>query len=267
MSDLYPGASRFPQAVAVIGQYMSELADAKISSIRDAHVQTDLPLTGQTVIESISALRTSLEEVISARRISWQGYLRLLQGRPEDVAGGSESAMVEAIHDLEQQASRLCEKAESKLDVMLQSDLAARERNKTTEVKSPKMPRMAAVLRILIASPSDVLEERRRLTEVVHDWNATNSAATGIVLQPVKWETHAYPASGDRPQGIINKQIVDDCDIVIGVFWSRLGTATGMAPSGTAEEIERLRAGGRMFFFTFLPRRCPKTTIEINGTC
>jgi hypothetical protein len=80
--------------------------------------------------------------------------------------------------------------------------------------------------------------------------------AEGIVLIPVRWETNAYPASGDYPQNLINKQIVDDCDILMGVFWSKLGTPTPVAPSGTAEEIERLRSRGRdilLYFSTASP--------------
>jgi hypothetical protein len=34
----------------------------------------------------------------------------------------------------------------------------------------------------------------------VNDWNAQHAAAEGIVLLPVKWETHARPQSGTRPQ-------------------------------------------------------------------
>jgi hypothetical protein len=114
---------------------------------------------------------------------------------------------------------------------------------------------MATVLRVLIASPSDVAEEREVLTNVVLDWDAAHSKAERIVLMPVKWETHAHPASGDYPQGIINKQIVDDCDILIGAFWSRLGTATPVAASGTAEEIERLRSKGKnvLLYFSTAP--------------
>ena len=44
---------------------------------------------------------------------------------------------------------------------------------------------------------------------------------------------------GDRPQAIINYQLVKDCDLLVGVFWTRIGTKTGVAISGTAEEIEQ----------------------------
>jgi hypothetical protein len=46
---------------------------------------------------------------------------------------------------------------------------------------------------------------------------------------------------GERPQAIINRQLVDDADLLFAVFSTRLGSPTGVAESGTAEEIERLR--------------------------
>lgn len=97
----------------------------------------------------------------------------------------------------------------------------------------------AKILRVLIASPSDVGEERNVIPEIINDWNAINSAISKVVLMPIKWETHSAPLMGDRPQAIINKQLVKDCDVLIGVFWTRVGTNTGVAISGTAEEIEQ----------------------------
>jgi hypothetical protein len=43
--------------------------------------------------------------------------------------------------------------------------------------------------RVLIASPSDLGEERQAATEAVNDWNAQHAAAEAVVLLPVKWET------------------------------------------------------------------------------
>lgn len=100
------------------------------------------------------------------------------------------------------------------------------------------MTYQATVYRVLIASPSDVQEERARIPEIIHAWNSVHSAHLGVVLLPVKWETHAVPRMGGRPQGIINEQLVNNCDILIGSFWTRLGTHTGKAESGTVEEIE-----------------------------
>ncbi len=97
----------------------------------------------------------------------------------------------------------------------------------------------ATTYRVLIASPSDLTEEREAATMAINDWNAQHAAAEGIVLLPVKWETHARPESGVRPQGAINAQIVQTCDILIGMFWTKLGTGAGVAESGTVEEINQ----------------------------
>ncbi len=97
----------------------------------------------------------------------------------------------------------------------------------------------AAVYRLFIASPTDVALERRVVLEVIYDWNAVHSADLGVVILPVMWETHAIPEMGDRPQAIINRQLVETCDVLVGVFWTRIGSETGVAESGTVEEIRQ----------------------------
>ncbi|WP_282799610.1 hypothetical protein [Bombella apis] len=96
----------------------------------------------------------------------------------------------------------------------------------------------ATVYKILIASPGDVEEEREAIPDIIMKWNNTNSETNNIVLLPVRWESHSAPLMGGRPQDVLNKQLVDSCDMVIGVFWTRLGSPTGFSESGTAEEIE-----------------------------
>lgn len=99
------------------------------------------------------------------------------------------------------------------------------------------MPYSATVLNVLIASPSDIPEERSAIAESLYDWNALHSQTFGYVLLPVKWESHSAPVMGDRPQAIINNQVVRNCDMLIGAFWTRLGSPTGREESGTVEEI------------------------------
>jgi len=95
----------------------------------------------------------------------------------------------------------------------------------------------ATVFNVLIASPSDVPSERQAIAECLHSWNALNSKDTGKVLLPVMWESHSAPSMNDRPQEVINEQLVRGCDMLIGAFWTRLGSPTGKAASGTVEEI------------------------------
>jgi hypothetical protein len=54
--------------------------------------------------------------------------------------------------------------------------------------------------RVLIASPSDMPEERKAATDAINEWNALHAAAESTVLLPVRWETHAMPETGVRPQ-------------------------------------------------------------------
>ncbi|MCH7963256.1 MAG: DUF4062 domain-containing protein, partial [Bacteroidetes bacterium] len=102
------------------------------------------------------------------------------------------------------------------------------------------------------ASPSDVVEERNLIREVINRWNAINSYKTKIVLLPVAWETHISPEMGNKPQAIINKRILNDCDLLVGVFWTRVGTATEEYESGTIEEIEEHIKAGKpaMLYFS-----------------
>ena len=262
LGDSYapPGSQNFPQAVEVIARYLEDLVEAKVSGIREAHAQTEILVTGETVENAIQEMRTSLETVISERVRSWAESSALFQKTSLMKFKGGSEALADARRKLERQAARLVEKAEAKLDVILQSSLAASERRRTpSRAIIPKMRRKADVLSVLIASPSDLGEQREVLTKVISDWNDTHSKSAGIVLVAVKWETHAHPATGDYPQGLINKQIVDDCDIVMAAFWSRLGTATPVAASGTAEEIERLRSNGKKVLLYFSTAPLPQS--------
>lgn len=101
------------------------------------------------------------------------------------------------------------------------------------------MAYQATILNIMIASPSDVAEERQLVRDAIYEWNAIHSKQFGVMLNPVGWETHVAPEMGGRPQEIINKRILEDSDILLGIFWTRLGTETGEYVSGTVEEISR----------------------------
>ncbi|QEH36002.1 hypothetical protein OJF2_45600 [Aquisphaera giovannonii] len=100
------------------------------------------------------------------------------------------------------------------------------------------MPYHANVIRIFIASPGDVNDERRVIREEIHEWNVRHSERERTVLLPVGWETHATPEMGERPQAIINRQVLVGCDLLLAVLWTRIGSPTGVAQSGTIEEIQ-----------------------------
>ena len=117
------------------------------------------------------------------------------------------------------------------------------------------MPRPAIVFRILVSSPSDTEEERKIIPDVLRDWNISNALFRGIYLEPVLFETHSTPLFGDRPQSIINKQLMKSCDILISLFWTRLGNPTEQAESRTLEEINEFRQDKKpvLLYFSSLP--------------
>lgn len=100
------------------------------------------------------------------------------------------------------------------------------------------MSRRQEVLQVLVASPSDVGEERETIDAVVTELNNTLGARLPVRLELIRWESHTRPGVGTDAQDVINGQLADP-DVFVGVMWTRLGTSTERAPSGTVEEFRK----------------------------
>ena len=126
----------------------------------------------------------------------------------------------------------------------------------------------ANVLRVMIASPGDVKEEREIVTKEVYRWNDAHALSRKLVLQPVKWETHSTPQLGVPPQDVPD-QILYDADILIGIFGTRVGTRTEKYISGTVEEIKRHVTAGKTakVYFSDVPGRRVKSTPNNTRHC
>ena len=113
----------------------------------------------------------------------------------------------------------------------------------------------AKVLEVMIASPSDVIREREVVRSVISEWNDIHARSQKMVLLPVGWDTHSSPELAGRPQQIINDRILDNADIVVGIFWTKIGSPTGMAPSGSVEEIQNHHKAEKpvMLYFSEMP--------------
>ena len=110
-------------------------------------------------------------------------------------------------------------------------------------------------LRVFVASPGDVKEERDLVSYVVEELSRSMGHFIPITLEAVRWETHAWPDVGSDAQDVINKE-VGEYDVFIGIMWKRFGSPTKRASSGTEEEFARayelFREYGRpkiMFYF------------------
>jgi hypothetical protein len=103
----------------------------------------------------------------------------------------------------------------------------------------------STVYRLLISAPGDVpAEDRAGVVDAINRWNVIYGQQFGAVVVPVHWASHAAAEHGDRPQASLNDQLVESADVVIALFWHRLGSATGVAASGTVEEIEEAHDRG-----------------------
>jgi tetratricopeptide (TPR) repeat protein len=99
--------------------------------------------------------------------------------------------------------------------------------------------------RVFLSSPNDVLAERDRAQAVISRLNAEHGGGGLFVLS--RWE-HAYYHAAAPPQGQIPSP--GDHDIVICIFWKRIGTdlppaydrPDGSSRTGTEYEFEEARA-------------------------
>lgn len=126
------------------------------------------------------------------------------------------------------------------------------------------MSYIAKTFNVMIASPGDVASERSIVRDVVYEWNAVHSSNRKIVLLPIGWESHSSPEMGDSPQSIINNQILEKCDLMVCVFWTRIGTETDQYASGTVEEIERHITTGKPAMLYFSSQPVAMDTVDLE---
>ena len=128
------------------------------------------------------------------------------------------------------------------------------------------------IVRVVVASPSDVLAERDSLPAVLEELNNGIARDRGLRLELARWETDAYPGfHPNGPQGLIDPLLcIEDCDLLIGLFWKRFGTPVTDAQSGTEHEFRRAynawkqnRRPQIMVYFNQKPY-APKTKAETD---
>ena len=137
---------------------------------------------------------------------------------------------------------------------------------------SGKAMAYAEILRVVVASPNDVQQERDVLDNVVAELNRGVAADRGIRLEAARWETDAYPGFHPKgAQGLIDPVLlITDCDLLIGIFWKRFGTPTSDAESGTEHEIQIAheawkRLGVPQIMIYFNERSAaPKSSVEAD---
>jgi hypothetical protein len=93
------------------------------------------------------------------------------------------------------------------------------------------------VLRVLVASPGDVADERELAERTIVEVNRVLGPDSPVLLQSILAEKDILPGIGSDPQAVINDQL-PEFEVFVGIAWTRLGTPTPRAASGTVEEFE-----------------------------
>lgn len=106
---------------------------------------------------------------------------------------------------------------------------------------------------VLIASPSDLWEERGKIVKAICEWNFEHSSQ-GIAFFPLLWEWNAVSNMDKAAQAAINEQLLSRADFMIAAFKGRMGTPTEDGyPAGTIEELSRRKGRAAVFF----PKKWP----------
>lgn len=94
-------------------------------------------------------------------------------------------------------------------------------------------------IRIFVASPSDVADERSRLSLVINRLNKGLADHLSVVLEMKEWSA-VVPNMGRGQQVIFDQIPVSTWDMMIGILWNRYGMPSGgknPVESGTHEEF------------------------------
>lgn len=124
------------------------------------------------------------------------------------------------------------------------------------------MAKRVTLYDLLISCPSDIQEEIGIISEVIEEFNRLTGDMNNISLVAKHWSKDSYAESGGKPQQLLNKQFVLDCDAAIAVFGTRFGTPTDYYESGTEEEIEELLKEGKQIFLYFSDK--PKSIEDVD---
>ena len=112
----------------------------------------------------------------------------------------------------------------------------------------------------MIVSPSDVSEEREVAKNLLYKWNEINSRTRCITFSVLGYDINAHADSGCHPQESLNHQLLEQADLIIAIFWTKLGTPTTEYSSGSVEEISKHIEKGKRALIYFSNKK-----IKPNG--
>ncbi len=112
------------------------------------------------------------------------------------------------------------------------------ERYATTALILTRMETVKAI-QVVLVSPNDVAEERIAFEDAIK--MATQAASRrGVVFTLRKWEDVSPGYHAEGAQALIDSELnIEQCDLLVGIFWKRFGAVDQPPYSRTAREILR----------------------------
>ena len=127
------------------------------------------------------------------------------------------------------------------------------------------MPRVGiTAYDLLISCPGDVNGFIDIIRECVDNFNRVYGNINNMEIATKHWSTDSYPQSGDKPQELLNKQFVRECDAAVAIFWTKFGTPTDKYGSGTEEEIEEMLSSNKQVFMYFLDAPVNPSNVDME---
>lgn len=120
----------------------------------------------------------------------------------------------------------------------------------------------ATILTLMISCPSDVSDMHPVIEEAVQTWNRQNSKFRNIFFVTTHWKRDCVPDDSQSAQNAINEQLTTKCDCLLALFWTRIGTPTDNAESGSIEEIELCQERGIHTKTLFCSKDIPQLQLD-----
>lgn len=127
------------------------------------------------------------------------------------------------------------------------------------------MPRIGVtVYDLLLSCPGDVLDLKEIIDSCVKSFNSSIGEANKIRIELKHWSTDSFSQLGDKPQKLLNRQFIEDCDLCVALLGTRFGTPTDDYDSGTEEEIEKMLEQNKQVFLYFVERNIDPSKIDFE---
>jgi hypothetical protein len=120
------------------------------------------------------------------------------------------------------------------------------------------------MIRLVLASASDVADERRIAEKIIQELNQSTAMRLGFMIDLVRWEDVPPGFHESGPQGLIDESFrITESDLIVGLFWKRLGVGT-VHEIGEARAARKTLGRPRILLYFRVEGKLPDTREELN---